>query len=238
MLDEKLDSSKKHAIMKNRNRLIVLAMLPVVVWLVYACTTESGPDLLAPEIVAEMNVSDPQIEELNVLISKYLGYDPDQSVVLFEEAEPWINESITLEDSTANAFLPLLLEGKSVSFYTYDIENDGWKQFLIVAGNEFYLAELEGDLLELEAMVYQLCEDGTKKPETPKYPKPEKKKYGDRKGCEVFECSDGYCSSMIYIPCRGHRSNCATDADCNNDDDEKDDKEVGSDDVRFAIESY
>ncbi|WP_258101344.1 hypothetical protein [Marinoscillum pacificum] len=202
--------------MKQNNTFSIAIILICSVWLAYSCSQDGSESITEPMIALESN-DDLQNDPLNLMIAEYLGHDPEQSVTLLEEVEPWLNESITLEDSTAAAVLPTILGAKAVGFYTYEELTDGWKQYLLVANHAGYLSVLEGNLLELDGVEYEIdLQKGKKKPKKPKHPKPEKEDFGSRKGCNVFECTknNNFCISVAHIPCGGAKSNCTTDSDC------------------------
>lgn len=224
---------EKITIMKKQKKFIGVALISVLAWSVYSCSNESDMEVYSPNLPSQASLDDPQSDPLNMMIAEFLSFDYEQSMVVLEEVEPWVNESIELDDSTASAHLPVIIGAKAVGFYTYDAEKDGWRQFLLVANHEQYLSVLEGDLIDPEGIEYEV-EGGKKKPKKKKHPKPVKEKFGSRKGCNVFQCSNGgNCLPVAYIPCGGQKSNCTTNADCQGQT-----QGVGSDDVRGGIADY
>ncbi len=216
---------------KTQINLTRIAMIMAVIVITSCATSESDKTLT--QVPSESFNEDPQSDPLNIMVSEFLGFDSEQSMLELQEVDPWVEENIELDDSTASMHLPNILGAKAVAFYTYDDLNDGWRQFLLVANHENFLTLLEGDLIDLEGMEYELME-GKKKPKKTKHPKPIKGKYGKRRGCEVWECSDGgLCVQVTYIPCAGHKSTCTSDSDCDGQS-----HGVGSDELVGEILSY
>lgn len=218
--------------MKNHNSFIRLTLMSALVWSFYSCSNESEMGIESPSLPSQAVIEDPQSHPLNMMIAEYLGFDYEQSMVVSEEVDLWLDESIELEDSTAAAQLPIIIGAKAVGYYVYDTEKDGWRQFLLVANHDQYLSVLEGDLLDPEGIEYEV-EAGKKKPKKKKHPKPVKEKFGKRKGCVVWECSGVFCLEVAYIPCAGAKSTCSINADCHGQS-----EGVGSGDVRGGVIGY
>ncbi|MEP0985424.1 hypothetical protein [Ekhidna sp.] len=192
------------------NTLKSITLLTSILML-YACQEDSNhlinSDQLEQVASGAFHDSSPVNQEVYIKVSEFLETNPVEGLLEPElNYHEWIMDQESIEESTKQELLSSPNTIKSLAFYTYNQEIDGWDVFLLSARDGDLTEVVKGDALELDAVEYETLASGEKSPKKAKKKKKKRKPINvDEKGCTKRVCDGGYCHEFTFVPCKGSR---------------------------------